>query len=359
MGAAILVLLLIPFINTSYIRNTTYRPIFKFFFWLFVADYIILTWIGQMPVREAFIFTGQVATFYYFLFFLFLIPVIGKIEIYLLTRHPKKEGSRVDLSRNFKENWKMCGTHLKSSLARLMALIGDNLKRLQSIVAVFLYSSNLVLPGLFSLFLSIWLIMFNIFYSPCYTQLQVLVSLISIVLSLNVFIFRDPGNKPIFVFYVFNSILVFSYIRFFVDNGLPLSIFYFVNLFVGFHVFKRTFSTRHTLRTKSILLTYYKKSEFIKIFLWILLIFIPSLIMHVTVLIVVYQPLMMFCFLSHYDTLLTFLSLLLLWCFLLFLMNKYDFGHEFLKNCLHYFSRRACLHYVGNTFGARIRSVFG
>lgn len=86
MGAAILVLLLIPFINTSYIRNTTYRPIFKLFFWLFVADYIILTWIGQMPVREAFIFTGQVATFYYFLFFLVLIPVIGKIETFLVIR---------------------------------------------------------------------------------------------------------------------------------------------------------------------------------------------------------------------------------------------------------------------------------
>jgi quinol-cytochrome oxidoreductase complex cytochrome b subunit len=86
MGAAILVLLLIPFINTSYIRNTTYRPIFKFFFWLFVADYSVLTWIGQMPVRETFIFTGQIATFYYFVFFLVLIPVIGKIETVLATR---------------------------------------------------------------------------------------------------------------------------------------------------------------------------------------------------------------------------------------------------------------------------------
>ena len=86
MVAAILVLLAIPFINTSYVRNTTYRPIFKFFFWLFIADYIILTWIGQMPVRNAFIFVGQVATFYYFAFFLILIPVIGKVETMLATR---------------------------------------------------------------------------------------------------------------------------------------------------------------------------------------------------------------------------------------------------------------------------------
>ena len=85
MGAAILIMLAIPFINTSYVRNTTYRPIFKIFFWLFIADYIVLTWIGQMPVRNAFIFVGQVATFYYFFFFIVLIPVIGKIETILAT----------------------------------------------------------------------------------------------------------------------------------------------------------------------------------------------------------------------------------------------------------------------------------
>ena len=85
MGAAILILLAIPFINTSFIRNTTYRPVFKFFFWLFIADYIILTWIGQMPVRNAFIFVGQVATVYYFAFFIIIIPVIGKIETLLAT----------------------------------------------------------------------------------------------------------------------------------------------------------------------------------------------------------------------------------------------------------------------------------
>ena len=85
MGAAILILLIVPFVNTSYVRNTTYRPIFKIFFWLFIADYIILTWIGQMPVREAFISVGQVATVYYFVFFTIIIPVTGKIETALAT----------------------------------------------------------------------------------------------------------------------------------------------------------------------------------------------------------------------------------------------------------------------------------
>jgi len=88
MVGSILVLLFIPFINMSEIRNTSYRPIFKFCFWLFIADFIILTWVGQKPVRDNFILLGQLATFYYFIFFLFLIPIIGTIESKLV--HYKK-----------------------------------------------------------------------------------------------------------------------------------------------------------------------------------------------------------------------------------------------------------------------------
>ena len=84
MIGAILVLFTIPFTDKSYIRNPTYRPIFKFCFWLFIADFIILTWIGQKPVRNAFVFVGQIATIYYFLFFLVFIPVVGRIELALI-----------------------------------------------------------------------------------------------------------------------------------------------------------------------------------------------------------------------------------------------------------------------------------
>jgi ubiquinol-cytochrome c reductase cytochrome b subunit len=80
MIGSILVLLIIPFINTSDIRNTTYRLTFKFFFWFFLIDFIILIWVGQKPVRDNFIFLGQILTFYYFTFFLILIPLIGLVE---------------------------------------------------------------------------------------------------------------------------------------------------------------------------------------------------------------------------------------------------------------------------------------
>jgi ubiquinol-cytochrome c reductase cytochrome b subunit len=43
MIGAILILLFIPFTNTSEIRNTTFRPIFKICFWIFITDFILLT----------------------------------------------------------------------------------------------------------------------------------------------------------------------------------------------------------------------------------------------------------------------------------------------------------------------------
>lgn len=80
MGGALIILFLIPFTNISEVRNTTYRPLFKVCYWLLVADFLILGWVGQKPVKDTYVFVGQVATVYYFLFFLVLIPLIGIVE---------------------------------------------------------------------------------------------------------------------------------------------------------------------------------------------------------------------------------------------------------------------------------------
>ena len=80
MGGALIILFLIPFINTSEIRSTTFRPIFKVFYWLLVADFLLLGWIGQKPVKDIYVVVGQAATLFYFLFFIVLIPAIGTLE---------------------------------------------------------------------------------------------------------------------------------------------------------------------------------------------------------------------------------------------------------------------------------------
>jgi ubiquinol-cytochrome c reductase cytochrome b subunit len=55
MAGSLIVLFFIPFINISNIRSSTFRPIFKIFYWLLVSDFIILGWVGQKPVKESFV----------------------------------------------------------------------------------------------------------------------------------------------------------------------------------------------------------------------------------------------------------------------------------------------------------------
>jgi len=80
MISAILVLLLLPIINTSEIRSSKFRPIFGIAYWFLVSDFLLLGWIGQKPVEAPYIEIGMVATFFYFLFLLVLVPLIGLLE---------------------------------------------------------------------------------------------------------------------------------------------------------------------------------------------------------------------------------------------------------------------------------------
>nr|UFP05631.1 cytochrome b [Paedocypris progenetica] len=77
---SILVLALVPLLHTSKQRGLTFRPVTQFLFWTLVADMIILTWIGGMPVEHPFIIIGQIASVLYFALFLFLMPMMGWME---------------------------------------------------------------------------------------------------------------------------------------------------------------------------------------------------------------------------------------------------------------------------------------
>nr|YP_010379995.1 cytochrome b [Saurida nebulosa]UDF87817.1 cytochrome b [Saurida nebulosa] len=78
--ASILVLMLVPILHTSKQRGLMFRPLTQLLFWTFVADVIILTWIGGMPVEHPFIIIGQVASFLYFFLLLILVPAAGWLE---------------------------------------------------------------------------------------------------------------------------------------------------------------------------------------------------------------------------------------------------------------------------------------
>ena len=82
MIGAILILLLLPFINTSKIRSSKFRPIFSIAYWFFAANFFLLGWIGQKPVESPYIEVGMFSTAFYFIFLLFLVPAIGILESY-------------------------------------------------------------------------------------------------------------------------------------------------------------------------------------------------------------------------------------------------------------------------------------
>nr|YP_010451240.1 cytochrome b [Hippocampus subelongatus]UTV01047.1 cytochrome b [Hippocampus subelongatus] len=77
---SILVLMLVPILHTSKQRGLTFRPFGQLMFWALVADMIILTWIGGMPVEPPYILIGQLASVIYFLIFLAALPLSGWAE---------------------------------------------------------------------------------------------------------------------------------------------------------------------------------------------------------------------------------------------------------------------------------------
>jgi len=80
MFGSILILFVIPWLDTSRVRSATFRPIFRVLFWIFLIDCVVLTWCGaQLPEGIPLILT-RVGTFWYFFHFLVLMPVIGWIE---------------------------------------------------------------------------------------------------------------------------------------------------------------------------------------------------------------------------------------------------------------------------------------
>jgi quinol-cytochrome oxidoreductase complex cytochrome b subunit len=80
MFASIIVLMLLPYLNTSQIRSSMFRPLYKKLFWLFVLDWFILGWIGGNNPEYPYLEIGQAATVFYFVWVLALVPLVGLFE---------------------------------------------------------------------------------------------------------------------------------------------------------------------------------------------------------------------------------------------------------------------------------------
>lgn len=80
MFGAIGVLFILPWLDTSKVRSTDYRPMYKIFFWVLFVDCILLGWLGAQPAEGWYVTASRIATAYYFAHFLIILPLLGWIE---------------------------------------------------------------------------------------------------------------------------------------------------------------------------------------------------------------------------------------------------------------------------------------
>jgi ubiquinol-cytochrome c reductase cytochrome b/c1 subunit len=80
MFGSIVVLALVPWLDTSRVRSAVYRPTYKWFFWLFVIVAIGLGWLGAKPAEGVYVYAARVLTAYYFAHFLIVLPLLGLFE---------------------------------------------------------------------------------------------------------------------------------------------------------------------------------------------------------------------------------------------------------------------------------------
>jgi len=83
-----LCLLALPWLNGSALRSSSLRPLHRRFYWLLLADCVLLGWLGQRPVEDPYIFLGQVASVVFFVYFLVVLPLLAFLERQVVHTRP-------------------------------------------------------------------------------------------------------------------------------------------------------------------------------------------------------------------------------------------------------------------------------
>ncbi len=78
--ASIGILAFLPWLDTSKVRSGSYRPLFRLFFWIFVAVCFVLGWLGAKPAEGVYLVLTQILTAWYFAHFLVILPLLSRFE---------------------------------------------------------------------------------------------------------------------------------------------------------------------------------------------------------------------------------------------------------------------------------------
>ena len=80
MFGSIVLLFFLPWLDSSPVRSTNYRPLYRIFFWVLVADVLVLGYCGGSPAEPAYVIVSQIAAAYYFAHFLVILPIVSRME---------------------------------------------------------------------------------------------------------------------------------------------------------------------------------------------------------------------------------------------------------------------------------------
>jgi ubiquinol-cytochrome c reductase cytochrome b/c1 subunit len=80
MFGSIAVLFVLPWLDTSPVRSARFRPIFRKLIWLWIVSVGVLGVCGANKPEGIWVVLSRVGTAYYFLHFLVILPILGKLE---------------------------------------------------------------------------------------------------------------------------------------------------------------------------------------------------------------------------------------------------------------------------------------
>ena len=133
-------------------------------------------------------------------------------------------------------------------------------------------------------------------------------------------------------------------------SSISITYVYYFTIFISYHLYF-TFSKRFYYRTIIIIKKYVNNSEYFKLILWIVLVFITALFGEGFIFLGIFNPLFAFSLVTGNFTLFFFLLIEWGWMFILIFCNKFNIFNNFLLKIQNYFSREACLHFIGNNPG--------
>lgn len=207
---------------------------------------------------------------------------------------------------------------------------------------LFLTTSFLILAGYSTI---------NILFQPLSPYFMVLFTWLITFLLLGSLIFLQNKNQDAsftFLFLVFFILFVYV-IPLTSGNASKVAyVFYFI-FFFTYHIYY-TFNEKFFKKVKFIISNYSSNSEFIKIGLWLLTILLPFLIANNFVFLFVVYPILGNSLLAGHHFVFYSMLLLCVWVLFLSISAKNKIFKEFRYGIQKYFSREACVDFIGNRY---------